>query len=89
MNKIFDVEDLYTWYSFVHNILEEMILDIKDYESSDKDNPFNKIKFNLKKKLKNQIINNCLFGFYATAKNLRLYYVMMLSSSSALASVDR
>jgi hypothetical protein len=46
MNKNLDGEGLYTWYTFAHNTFEEMGLDIKDSESSDK--PFNKIKFDLR-----------------------------------------
>ena len=50
LSKNLDGEGLYTWYSFAHNIFEEMGLDIKDFEPSDK--PFNKIKFNLNVKFK-------------------------------------
>ena len=53
MNKSLYEEGLYTWYTFAQNIFEEMGLDIKDFESSDK--PFDKIKFNLKMKLQNQM----------------------------------
>ena len=55
MNKNLDGEGIYTWHTFAHNTFEEMGLDIKDFESSDK--PFNEIKFDLKIKLKNQINN--------------------------------
>jgi hypothetical protein len=54
MNKNLDGEGLYihAWYTFAHSTFEEMGLDIKDFESSDK--PFNEIKFDLKIKLKKQ-----------------------------------
>lgn len=50
LNKILNEGGLYTWYTHALKIFEEFDIDINEYETFDK--PFQKIKYNLKGKVK-------------------------------------